>query len=50
LRNQIPVSPYHMAMIPLFLYIKIAALVHSSHFINEFIPRKRNIQVRKITP
>ncbi|UCD79143.1 MAG: hypothetical protein JSW26_27715 [Desulfobacterales bacterium] len=49
LRNNIPVSPVHMAMIPLFLYIKIATVVHSTHFINEFIPKHRNIRLRKIS-
>ena len=49
LRNHIAVSPFHMAMIPLFFYIKIAALVHSNHFINEFIPKDRNIALLKIS-
>lgn len=49
LRNHIPVNPLHMVMIPLFLYFKIAAIIHSSHFICEFIPRHRKIKLRKIS-
>jgi hypothetical protein len=49
LRNHIPVSPLHMAMIPVFLYLKIAAVIHSSHFVSEFIPRRRKIRLRKIS-
>jgi hypothetical protein len=49
LSNQISVSPFHPAMIPLFFYIKIAALVHSNHFVKEFIPKSRNIKPRKIS-
>jgi hypothetical protein len=47
--RQIPVSPFHWAMIPLFIYIKIAALVHSNHFVTEFIPKSRTIKPRKIS-
>jgi hypothetical protein len=36
-------------MIPLFFYIKIAAVIHSNHFIKEFIPKKRHIGLRKIS-
>jgi hypothetical protein len=46
LRRHISVSPLHMAVIPLFLFIKTAACVHSSHFINEFIPKRRTIKPR----
>ena len=49
IRRHIPVSPFHLTMIPLFIYIKIATLVHSNHFINEFIPKSRNIKPRKIS-
>jgi hypothetical protein len=49
LSRHIAVSPIYMTMIPLFIYIKIAALVHSNHFINEFIPTSRNIKPRKIS-
>lgn len=48
-RNHLPVSPLHMAIIPLFIYIKIAATVHSSHFINEFIAKSRNIKLSKVS-
>jgi hypothetical protein len=49
LRNHIPVNPLHMATIPLFFYFKIAAVIHSSHFVSEFIPRHRKIKLRKIS-
>ena len=48
IRHDIPVRPFQWAVIPLFVYIKTAALVHSNHFINEFIPKSRNIKPRKI--
>lgn len=47
--DPIPVIIVNMAAIPLFCYIKIAAVVHSSHFINEHIPKKRNFGLRKIS-
>jgi hypothetical protein len=47
LRRHLPVSPLHMGLIPLFIFIKTAACVHSSHFINEFIPKRRTIKLRK---
>ena len=47
MRNQMPVEPLHLALIPIFLYIKIVAAIHSNHFIKEFIPRDANIKVRK---
>jgi hypothetical protein len=49
LSRHIPVNPFYLAMIPLLIYIKIAALVHSNHFINEFIPKSRNIKPRKVS-
>ena len=47
--RHIPVRTFQLAMIPLYVYIKVAALVHSNHFINEFIPKSRNIKPRKIS-
>lgn len=47
IRRHMSVSPLDMAVIPLFIFIKTAACVHSSHFINEFIPKKRTIKPRK---
>ena len=47
LRQQAPVDPLHWAAIPAYLYLKIAAIIHSGHFIKEFIPRDKNMQVRK---
>jgi hypothetical protein len=47
LRNQMPVEPLHLALIPVFLYLKIVAVLHSNHLLKEFIPRDKNIQVRK---
>ena len=40
-----PVEPVHLALIPIFLYVKIAATIHSSHFAKEFIPRNSGLQV-----
>ena len=45
--NHIPVNLIHLGAAPLiFLYIKIAALLHSTHFIDEFIPRENKIKPR----
>jgi hypothetical protein len=49
LRSHAPVSPLNMAVIPIFFYFKIAAVIHSSHFVDEFIPRHRKINLRKIS-
>ena len=48
-RSHIPVKTFDLAVIPLFCYIKVAAAVHSNHFINEFIPKSKNIKLRKIS-
>ncbi len=42
--KQIPVSPSHLVLLPIFLYVKTAAVVHVSHFIAEFIPKDTNIK------
>ena len=45
--NHVPVNPIHLVAAPLiFLYIKIAALFHSTHFTDEFIPRGKNTRNR----
>ena len=42
--NQIPVNMIYLTVIPaLYLYIKITAIIHSTHFIADFIPTKKNI-------
>lgn len=46
--DQVPVNTIYLAVIPLlFLYIKIAAVIHSNHFTAEFIPTQKNIKPRK---
>jgi hypothetical protein len=48
--NQIPVNMIYLAGIPaLYLYIKIAAIIHSNHFIADFIPTRKNIVPGKKT-
>jgi hypothetical protein len=42
--KQIPISPSHLALIPIFLYVKTAAVIHVSHFIAEFIPKNTDIK------
>jgi hypothetical protein len=49
LRNQMPVEPLHLVLIPVFLYLKIGAVIHSNHFVKEFIPKDKNILVRKVS-
>ena len=42
--NQVPVNTIYLVVIPaLYLYIKITAIIHSNHFIADFIPTKKNI-------
>jgi hypothetical protein len=42
--NQMPVNMIYLTAIPaLYLYIKITAVIHSNHFIADFIPTKKNI-------
>ena len=44
--NQVPVNIIYLVAVPLLcLYVKITAIIHSNHFIAEFIPTKK-----KITP
>jgi hypothetical protein len=46
LRNQMPVEPLQLGLIPVFLYLKVGAVIHANHFIKEFIPKDKNMQVR----
>ena len=39
--DQMSLEPMHLALIPVFLYIKISAVVHSTDFIKEFIPKEK---------
>ena len=48
MRLRLPVEPLHLALIPAYVYLKIAAVLHASHFFTEFIPLDKNVQVRKI--
>ena len=45
---QLPVEPLHLALIPAYIYLKIAAVLHTSHFVKEFIPADKKVQVRKL--
>lgn len=47
--KQIPVSPSHLVLIPIFLYLKTAAIIHTSHLTAEFIPKEKNIKPVKIS-
>ena len=43
--DQVPVNMVYLVVVPLlFLYIKITAIIHSNHFIAEFIPTQKNIK------
>jgi len=46
LAHQMPVEPLHLVLVPVFLYLKIAALIHSNHFVNEYIPKDKNVKPR----
>jgi hypothetical protein len=42
--NQVPVNMIYLVAVPaLYLYVKITAIIHSNHFIAEFIPTQKNI-------
>jgi hypothetical protein len=42
--NQVPVNMVYLVVVPLlFLYVKITAIIHSNHFIAEFIPTQKDI-------
>ncbi|MEJ2284378.1 MAG: hypothetical protein P8X85_12370 [Desulfobacterales bacterium] len=42
--NQAPVNTIYLVVIPaLYLYIKITAIIHSNHFIADFIPTQKTI-------
>jgi hypothetical protein len=42
--DKVPVNMIYLVVIPLaFLYIKITAIIHSNHFVAEFIPSPKNI-------
>jgi len=44
LHDQMPPEPLHLALIPAFLYLKMISAIHSSHFIEEFIPTDKNVK------
>ena len=42
--DQVPVNMIYLVAVPaLYLYVKITAIIHSNHFIAEFIPTEKNI-------
>ena len=42
--DRIPVSKIYLLGIPaMYMYVKITAIIHSNHFIGEFIPTKKSI-------
>ena len=47
MRDQMPIESLHLALISIFLYLKIGAVIHSNHFIKEFIPKNRDVRPRK---
>lgn len=47
--NQMPLESVHLALIPIFLYLKFSAVIHSNEFIDEFIPKDKNPKPRKVT-
>ena len=46
-RQNISINPIHLLPIPALIYIKIASIIHSNHFVKDFIPKEKNIQVSK---
>ena len=42
--DRIPVNTIYLVGIPaLYLYVKITAIIHSNHFIGEYIPTQKSI-------
>ena len=48
-RGQMPLEPVHLALILIFIYIKVSAGIHSSHFTEEFIPTDKHVKPGKVT-
>jgi len=46
--DQMPLEPVHRALIPVLLYLKFGAVIHSSHLIEEFIPKDQNVKPRLV--
>jgi len=46
---QDPLEFMHPVFFPVYLYLKIAAVIHSSHFIYEFIPKDRKVKAEAAT-
>jgi hypothetical protein len=42
--QHVSVGPSHLALIPIFLYIKMVAAIHASHFTAEFITKDKDIK------
>ena len=45
-RQNILIEPIQLLPIAAFIYVKIASIIHSNHFIKEFIPKEKTIQNR----
>ena len=43
------IEPVHLAPILVFIYLKFASVIHSTHFVKEFIPQDKNVKVRKVS-
>ena len=47
--SQVPVNMIYLVAVPaLYLYVKITGIIHSNHFIAEFIPTKKDITPGKM--
>ncbi|CAB1059994.1 hypothetical protein D1BOALGB6SA_4759 [Olavius sp. associated proteobacterium Delta 1] len=49
IHDQMPLESVHLALIPIFLYLKIGAVIHSSHFTKEFIPKDKTVKTCQAT-
>ena len=47
MRDQMPIESLLLALIPIFLYLKICAAIHPNDFIKEFIPKNKDVRPRK---
>ena len=49
-QNQLPVNMIYLVAVPVaYLYIKITAIIHSNHFIDDFIPTQKDIVFHRRT-
>lgn len=44
--NQISLESVHPALLFVYLFLKFGAVIHSCHFIDEFIPKHKHVKIQ----